>query len=200
MRRPRTATRSVSGGRRSSCSNVLARSTARSRGGGRLLRPALLAAAGLRARRRLVLDHVLGRLAHHAAAVVEALAAGAPGDLLELAHRAGCATFSPSNLREPREEHGADRDVDADAERVGAADDAQQALLRELLDEQPVLRQQARVVDADAVARGSASGPCRRACRSGSRRAPRRCAARCSRVATRRAGERLRELGRTRAA
>ena len=38
-----------------------------------------------------------------------------------------------------------------DAERVGAADDGEQALLRELLDEQAVLRQEPGVVQADAV-------------------------------------------------
>jgi hypothetical protein len=38
------------------------------------------------------------------------------------------------------------------AERVGAEDHAQEALLREPLDEQPVLGQEPRVVDADAVA------------------------------------------------
>ena len=55
-----------------------------------------------------------------------------------------------AELRELGEEHGADGDVDADAQRVRAGDDAQQPLLRELLDEQPVLRQQPGVVDADA--------------------------------------------------
>ena len=55
-------------------------------------------------------------------------------------------------LAELGEEHGADRDVDAHAERVGAADHLEQALLRQLLDEQPVLGQQAGVVQPDAVA------------------------------------------------
>jgi len=49
------------------------------------------------------------------------------------------------------EQHGADRDVDADAERVGAADDLEQALLREPLDEQAVLGEHPGVVHADAV-------------------------------------------------
>ena len=108
---------------------------------------------------------MLGRLRHDAAAVVEALAAGAPGDLLEVAH-AEDAGLLAVELAELREEHGADRDVDADAQRVGAADDLEQALLRQLLDEQPVLRQQARVVEPDAVAQEALEAPCRRACRS----------------------------------
>ena len=87
----------------------------------------------------------------HPAALVEALAARAARDLLELAHREQPHLLAVV-LRERREQHRADRHVDADAERVGAAHHAQQALLRELLDEQPVLRQQARVVQADAVA------------------------------------------------
>ena len=98
-----------------------------------------------------VLDHVLGRLRDDVAAVVEALAPGAPGDLLEVAH-AEDAGLLAVELAQLREQHGADRDVDADAQRVGAADDLEQPLLREPLDQQPVLGQQARVVDADAVA------------------------------------------------
>jgi len=54
-------------------------------------------------------------------------------------------------LAEPREQDRADGHVDADAEGVGSADDLQQALLRELLDEHSVLRQQAGVMQADAV-------------------------------------------------
>ena len=55
-------------------------------------------------------------------------------------------------LRELREHDGVDRHVDADAERVGAADHRQQAPLRELFDETAVARKHAGVVDADAVA------------------------------------------------
>ena len=59
--------------------------------------------------------------------------------------------FVPSNFVRPVSSDGADRHVDADAEGVGAADDLEQAVLRELLDEAAVLRQHARVVHADAV-------------------------------------------------
>ena len=55
-------------------------------------------------------------------------------------------------LGELGEEHGAERDVDADAESVGAGDHLEQALLGELLHLQPVLGQEPGVVDADAEA------------------------------------------------
>ena len=97
-----------------------------------------------------VLDDVLGRLRHHEAAVVEALAPGAPGDLVEVA-RGEDGRLLAVELAEPREEHRADGHVDADAEGVGAADDLEQAALGELLDQHAVLRQQARVVQADAL-------------------------------------------------
>ncbi len=98
----------------------------------------------------LVLDHVRGRLAQHPAAFVETLAARAAGDLLELAHRQQPHLLAVV-FRERREEHRSDRHVHADAERVGAAHHAQQSLLRELLDQQPVLRKQACVMQPDTV-------------------------------------------------
>ena len=54
-------------------------------------------------------------------------------------------------LAQPREQDRADRHVDADAERVRAADHLQQARLRQLLDQHAVLREQPGVVQADAV-------------------------------------------------
>ena len=93
---------------------------------------------------------MLGRLRDHAARGVEALAAGAPADLLEVAHLEDRGLLAVE-LAQLGEEHGADGHVDADAERVGAADDLEQALLRELLDDEPVLGEQTGVVDADAV-------------------------------------------------
>ena len=91
-----------------------------------------------------------GRLGHHVAEVVEALAPGAAGDLVEVAggeHRRLLAV----ELAQPREEHGADGHVDAHAQRVGAADDLEQAALGELLHQHAVLGQQAGVVHADAL-------------------------------------------------
>ena len=98
-----------------------------------------------------VLDLVLGRLSDDGACRVEARATGAPGDLVELA---GGQLPHPGAvvLGERREQHGADRHVDADAESVGAADHAQQPALSELLDEAAVLGQHARVVHADTRA------------------------------------------------
>ena len=115
-----------------------------------------------------VLDHVLGRLRDDVALVVEALSPGAPRDLLEVAHAEDRGLLAVV-LAQAREEHGADRDVHADAERVGPAHDREQPLLRELLDEQPVLRQAARRGEGRCRARGSASPPCRRASRSAAR-------------------------------
>jgi len=67
------------------------------------------------------------------ALIVEALAPGAAGDLFEVAHpEAG--DFSAVELGEFGKEHGAQRDVDTDAEGVGAGDHLEQTLLRELLD------------------------------------------------------------------
>ena len=110
---------------------------------------ALAALAGLLLQ-TAVLDHVLGRLADHAAVVVEALATGAADDLLELAHAQDPHLLAVV-LRELVQHHRADRHVDAHAERVGAEDHPQQSLLGELLGEQPVLRQQPRVVHAHPV-------------------------------------------------
>ena len=66
------------------------------------------------------------------------------------------ATFSPSNLHSFEKSTRADRDVDAHAERVRAAHDLQQAALRQPFHQQPVARQQPRVVDADPVAQDPA--------------------------------------------
>ena len=98
-----------------------------------------------------VLDDVLGRLRDDGAAIVEALASGASGDLVEVAHAQDRGLLAVV-LAELREEHRANRNVDAHAQRVGAADDLEQALLRQLLDEQAILRQEPGVVQSDAVA------------------------------------------------
>ena len=98
-----------------------------------------------------VLDRVLGRLDHHVAGGVEPGAPRAAGDLVELA-RLQQPLVGAVELRQPGEDHGPDRDVDADAERVGPADHLQQPGLRQLLDQPPVARQHAGVVDADAAA------------------------------------------------
>jgi len=98
-----------------------------------------------------VLDHVLGRLDDHGAAIVEALAPGAPADLEKIAD-AEDGGLLPVVLAELGEEHGANGNVDADAEGVRPADDLEEALLRQLLHQKPILGEQARVVHADTVA------------------------------------------------
>ena len=98
-----------------------------------------------------VLDEVLGGLDDDLTHGVVASATGSPGDLVELA--------SPKEplpravkLHQPGEQHGTDRDVDADAQGVGPADDLEQAGLRELLDDPPIARQHPRVMDANSLA------------------------------------------------
>jgi hypothetical protein len=90
-------------------------------------------------------------LAYDTSLFVEAPAPGAPRDLLELAHGEDPHLLAVE-LREAGEDHRADRDVDADAQGVGAEDHLEVALLGELLHEQAVLGKQPGVVDPDAVA------------------------------------------------
>ena len=88
-------------------------------------------------------DHALG---------IEARTAGATGNLMELAG-AQTTHLVAIELGECGEDHGVDGYVDADAERIGAADDRQQALLRQALDQQTIARQHTGVVHADAAAK-----------------------------------------------
>ena len=99
-----------------------------------------------------VFDLVLGRLGDDDAFGVEARTPRAAGDLMELA-RTQTAHAMTVELRQLRQDHRVDGHVDADAERVGSADDGQKTLLSKLLDEQTVARQHARVVHADPAAR-----------------------------------------------
>ncbi len=97
-----------------------------------------------------VLDLVFGCLHDDTSHGVVAGAPGPPRDLVELTclelPRAGAVV-----LGQPREQYRADRHVDADTEGVGAADDLEEAVLRELLDQASVLGQHACVVDSDSV-------------------------------------------------
>src|SRR4051812_48358015 len=120
-----------------------------------LVRRALLhdfaAFGGIAARLLLeaqVLDHVLRRLRDDAPVIIEAFAPRAPADLLEIADAEDGGLLAVE-FAQLREEHGTDRDVHADAERVRPADDLEMTLLREALDEPPVLRKQARVMQTD---------------------------------------------------
>ena len=133
----------------------------------RLLHHAPSCPAACFCRELQVLDHVLGRLRHHAARGRRSPCARAPGDLLEVAHARGSPVFSPSNL------HSWVKST----VRIGMLTptpsvsvpliDLEQPLLRELLDQQPVLGQQARVVQPDAVAQEALEVLAVRACRSG---------------------------------
>ena len=99
----------------------------------------------------LVLGHVLGRLDDDRALEVVSGPPRPAGDLVELTggEVAGAGAVV---LGQRREQHGADRHVDADAERVGAADHLEQPRLGQLLHEAAVLGQQASVVHAHAAA------------------------------------------------
>ena len=88
-------------------------------------------------------DHALG---------VEARAAGATGNLMELAG-AQATHLVAIELGERGEHHGVDGYVDTDAERIGTADDGQQALLCQALDQQAIARQHASMVHADAASK-----------------------------------------------
>ena len=81
-----------------------------------------------------VLDLVLRGLGDDHALGIEARTAGATSDLMELTG-AQATHLVAVELGERGEHHGVDGHVDADAERVGAADDGQQALLRQALNQ-----------------------------------------------------------------
>ena len=99
-----------------------------------------------------ILDFVLGRLGNHHTLGIEARAAGATGNLMELAG-AQTTHLVAIKLGERGEHHGVDGYVNADAECVGTADDGQQALLRQALDQQTIARQHASMVHADAASK-----------------------------------------------
>ena len=79
--------------------------------------------------RARVLDIVLGRLDDHQALGVEARAARAAGDLMELAC-AQAALLATVVFCQRGEQDRMDRDVNTHAERVGSADHRQKPLLR----------------------------------------------------------------------
>ena len=102
---------------------------------------------------------------------------GAPGDLLEVARREQAHAARRRTCSRPREAARVRIGMFTPTPSVSVpADHAQQALLRELLDQQPVLRQQARVVDADAVAEHALHVLAVRRVEAARPAAPRRCA------------------------
>ncbi len=94
-------------------------------------------------------DGLVGRLADDPTPVVETLAARTARNLLEIAHLQ-VGHLAAVELGQLGEEHSSDRDVDADAERIRAGNDLQEAFLGELFDLQPIPGEQASVVYADA--------------------------------------------------
>jgi hypothetical protein len=116
-----------------------------------------LAAAGGFFLELSILDHVFGGLDDDPAAVVESFASGAAADLVEIAG-AEDDGFLAVELAEAGEQDGADGDIDADAEGIGAADDLEETALGELFDEHAVFGEQAGVVNADAVFEPGADG------------------------------------------
>ena len=101
---------------------------------------------GLRA-----LDVVLGSLGDDQAFCVESRTSGATGDLMELT-RAEPAHMRAVELGKGGEQHGVDGHVDANAERVGAADDGKETLLGELFHKQAIAGEHAGMVHAHAAA------------------------------------------------
>src|SRR4029079_5613815 len=81
----------------------------------------LLRVVGRLGRRAGLLDRVLGRLDDDVARRVEPRAPGAAGDLVKRA-RLEDPLARAVELRQAGEDDGADRDVDADAQRVRPAD------------------------------------------------------------------------------
>ena len=99
----------------------------------------------------VVLDLVLGRLGDDHAFGVEARSPCAPRDLVELA-RAQTAHLVAVELRERGEHDSVDRHIDTHAERVGSADDGENALLGELFHQQAITGQHPCVMHADTAA------------------------------------------------
>src|SRR5688572_25169142 len=90
------------------------------------------------------------RLGNYPAAIVKTLAPGTPSNLMKVA-RAQDAGLLSVELAQAGEQDRPDGHVDADPERVRAADDLEQALLRELLDQHAIFRQQPGMMQPDAV-------------------------------------------------
>ena len=82
---------------------------------------------------------------------VEAHTSRTSRDLMEFAGTQ-FAHFRAVKLGQCGQHHGMDGYVDADAQRVGAADHRQQAMLCELLDQTTIAREHARMVNADSGA------------------------------------------------
>src|ERR1044071_5543168 len=93
---------------------------------------------------------MFGSLDRHPAAFVEAFAPRTSGDLMEIASAENSRLLAII-LAEPGKQHRADGDIDTHAKSVGAADNLEQALLRQLLHQDPIFGQEAGVVNANPM-------------------------------------------------
>lgn len=95
-------------------------------------------------------DDVFRCLRDDVADVVETATPGASGDLFEVPDGERFGGLS-AVFEKLGEDDRADRDVDADAQCIGSANDFEQAFLREFFYECSVFGEQSGVVDAEAV-------------------------------------------------
>ena len=98
-----------------------------------------------------VLNIVLGCLNHHGTGGIKTGAASASSNLVELAGAQTAATGAVE-LGQRRNQHGTDGHVNAHAQGIGTANDLEQTLLSQLLDEAAVLGQHTGVVNTDTGA------------------------------------------------
>src|SRR5258705_436033 len=94
---------------------------------------------------------MLRSLSDDPANVIEAFAPSPACNLMKIA-RAQDAGLLAVELAEFGKENSANRDIDAHAQRVRAANDFEQTFLRELFGQHAILRKQSGMVKTDAVA------------------------------------------------
>src|SRR5438128_1188665 len=90
------------------------------------------------------------RLRHHPTFIIEPFASGAAADLMKVP-RGENAGLLAVKLTELGKQYGANGNIDADTQRVRAANDFEQSFLRELFDEHAILREQPCMVQTDAM-------------------------------------------------
>ena len=93
---------------------------------------------------------MFGSLRNHVADIVETLAASAASNLVEIAGGQNCSLVA-AVLAELRKQHRSNRHVDANAERISAANDLEQPFLCEFFAENAVLGQKSGVMEPDAL-------------------------------------------------
>ncbi|KAK4045267.1 hypothetical protein OUZ56_032676, partial [Daphnia magna] len=101
--------------------------------------------------KREVFNHMFGRLGDDAPLDVKAFPPRSACDLTEVADREEDRLVAVE-FAQLRKENRSNRDIDANAERIGAGNDLEQPFLGELFYQEAVAREEPRVVNADAVA------------------------------------------------